>query len=296
MSFKSGFVSIIGRPNVGKSTLMNKICGEKLAIMSSKPQTTRNVIKAFVTTDDYQIIFLDTPGMHVPKTRLGEYMMTVAKSSTQDVDAVVVVYDVSAKISIEKTLSDVGLDKPMKTPVFLVLNKIDLIEKEDLLAFIAKAVELYDFAAIVPVSAKNNDGVDTLMEEITKVLPEGPQYYPEDLLTDQPEREIVAELIREKILKCTSDEVPHGVGIEIMEFKGNQSNGVISIKADIYCEKSSHKGILIGKNGAMLKKIGEFARKDIEKLLDSKVYLQLWVKVKDDWRNKDSVLKTLGYK
>lgn len=296
MSFKSGFVSIIGRPNVGKSTLMNKLCGEKLAIMSSKPQTTRNVIKAFVTTDDYQIVFLDTPGMHVPKTRLGEYMMTVAKSSTQDVDAVVVVYDVSAKISIEKTLSDVGLDKPMNMPVFLVLNKIDLIEKEDLLGYIAKANELYEFSAIIPVSAKNNDGVDCLVEEITKILPEGPRYYPEDLLTDQPEREIVAELIREKILKCTSDEVPHGVGIEIMEFKANQSNGVTSIKADIYCEKSSHKGILIGKNGAMLKKIGEFARKDIERLLDAKVYLQLWVKVKDDWRNKDSVLKTLGYK
>ena len=294
-AFRSGFVSIIGKPNVGKSTLMNSICGEKMAIMSSKPQTTRNVIKAFVTTDEYQIIFLDTPGMHVPRTKLGEFMVGEAKSGLHDVDAVLLVYDVSSKTTLEKTVADIGLDESCDVPVILVLNKIDIVEKENLLGIIAKAGELYDFKTIVPLSARSGDGIDVLMTEIVNLLPEGPLYYPEDLITDQTEREIVAELIREKVLKCTNDEVPHGVGVEIMEFK-TKDNGVVSIKADIYCEKESHKGILIGKQGSMLKKIGEYARRDAEHLLGSKVYLQLWVKVKPDWRNKDSVLKTLGYK
>ncbi len=295
MGFRSGFIAIAGRPNVGKSTLLNTICGEKVAITSSKPQTTRNVIKAFLTNERFQMIFLDTPGLHVPKTKLGEFMVKTASDSLKDVDAVVLMIEATDEKPGSGNLFAIDLLKELKIPVFLVINKIDLIQKDRLLGLITVYKDLYDFKAIIPVSAFKKKGIDDLILALEAELPIGPKFFPDDTFTDQPEREIAAELIREKILISTNDEVPHGTGVEIMLFKERPS-GMIEIQGTIFCEKESHKGILIGKNGSMLKKIGTLARKDLESLFGTKVFLQLWVKVKPDWRNKDTMLKTLGYK
>ena len=277
--FKSGFVALIGRPNVGKSTLMNQIIGQKIAITSKKPQTTRNKIQTVYTCDEGQIVFLDTPGIHKAKNKLGEYMVHVANESMDDTDVLIFVVDASKKIQetereIAKNISKTGL------PCILVLNKVDLMKKEDLLPIIADYSSMHDFASIVPVSAKNNDGVDILLHDIEDYLEEGPEFYD-------------SEIIREKLLWLLDKEVPHGIAIEITKMQEKEK--ITNIYATIYCEKASHKGIIIGKHGEMLKKIGTMARGDIEKMLDKKVYLELWVKVKSDWRNSDFLIKNFGF-
>ncbi|AUS96391.1 GTPase Era [Clostridium thermosuccinogenes] len=296
MSFKSGFVTIVGRPNVGKSTLLNRFAGEKIAIISEKPQTTRNSIKAVITDEDSQIIFIDTPGVHKPKTKLGEYMISVVQESLNEVDIVLFLVEATDSAPGAGDQYIIEQLKDLKTPVFLLINKIDLVKKEQLLAVIANYKNLMDFAEIIPISAVNNEGIDIVLKEIRKRLPDGPKYFPDDMLTDQPEKAIVAELIREKILELLSDEVPHGTGIEVISFKERTNKELIDIDATIYCEKESHKAIIIGKEGRMLKKIGSRSREDIERFLGTRVYLRLWVKVKDDWRNSDAMLKTLGYR
>jgi len=295
MSFKSGFVTIIGRPNVGKSTLLNKIAGEKIAITSNKPQTTRNTIRTVVTNKEYQMIFIDTPGIHKPKTKLGEYMVDAATGTMKDVDAVLFL--------VEATEGRAGVGdnyiieqlKNVKTPVILVINKVDKVKKETILALIQHYSELLDFKTVIPISALQGEGVEIVLGELVKLLHEGPQYFPDDMLTDQPEKVIVAEMIREKLLNLLEDEIPHGIGVEVMTFKERPGKGILDIQATIYCERDSHKGIVIGKQGAVLKKIGTLARVDIERFLGTKVYLELWVKVKADWRNSNAMLKTLGY-
>lgn len=296
MSFKSGFVTIVGRPNVGKSTLSNRLAGEKISIISNKPQTTRNTIKNIINTEDSQIIFLDTPGIHKPKTKLGEYMVNLAENTLNEVDIVLYLTEATDE---EPGAGDTYIMeqlKLLKTPVFLIINKIDLIRKEQLFTRINKFTAFMDFKAVIPISAINNEGTDIVLGEIKKLLPEGPKYFPDDIITDQPEKMIAAELIREKILELILEEVPHGTGVEVISFKERKGKELIDIEANIYCEKETHKGILIGKEGKMLKKIGSNARGDIENLLGVKVFLQLWVKVKPDWRNSDNMLKTLGYK
>lgn len=296
MPFKSGFVTLVGRPNVGKSTLVNKLTGEKISIISNKPQTTRNTIKTIINTEDCQIIFIDTPGIHKPKTKLGEYMVNLAETTMNEVD--IVLYLVEATDS-EPGTGDRHIAeqlKTLKTPVFLIINKIDLVKREKILELITKFSSLMNFMSVIPVSALNDEGTDVILKEIKKRLPEGPKYFPDDVLTDQPEKMIAAELIREKILQLVSEEVPHGTGVEVISFKDRPGKDIIDIEANIYCEKETHKGILIGKEGKMLKKIGSLSRVEIENLLGSKVFLQLWVKVKPDWRNSDNMLKTLGYK
>jgi len=296
MSFKSGFVTIVGRPNVGKSTLVNRFAGEKISIISSKPQTTRNTIKTIINENDSQIIFLDTPGIHKPKTKLGEYMVNLAESTLNEVDVVLFLVEATDKEPGAGDLFILEQLKNLKTFVFLVINKIDMVKKEQILVTIKNYSSLMDFKSIIPISALEDDGTDIVLKEIKKLLPEGPRYFPDDLITDQPEKMIAAELIREKILNMVNEEVPHGVGVEVMSFKERTSKELVDIEANIYCERESHKGILIGKEGKMLKKIGSSSRLDIENLLGTKVNLKLWVKVKPDWRNSDNMLKTLGYK
>ncbi len=294
MSYKSGFISVIGKPNVGKSTLLNALTGEKIAIMSNKPQTTRNTIRAVITNDECQLVLIDTPGIHKPKTKLGEFMVNVASDTIKEVDLIFFL----AEATSQPESLDVSIIEQLKqvnTPVFLILNKVDIVEKERLLTIIARYSELMDFKAVIPVSALKKDGLDIILKEALKYIPEGEKFFPDDTLTDQPEKVIAAEMIREKLLLNLDDEVPHGVGVEIMSFK-ERKDGLISIQATIFCEKNSHKGIIIGKQGAMLKKIGSAARFEIERLLDTKVFLELWVKIKPDWRNNDSMLKDLGYK
>lgn len=290
-SFHSGFVAIVGRPNVGKSTLMNALLGEKLAIVSNKPQTTRNRILGVSTQANSQIVFLDTPGLHTPRTRLGEYMMQAARDALAGIDGLMVVVDATAIGKQDRDIvAEMGMRKEKKT---LVLNKIDLLQKDRLLAIIQSFADAgYD--EIVPLSALTGDGVEELRRALIAMLPEGPRYFPDDTLTDQPERFICAELIREKALLHLKDEVPHGIGVEILGLK-KISDGLTEIDATIYCERSAHKGIIIGKNGAMLKTIGAEARADIEALLDAHVNLRLWVKVREDWRNRRDDLRTLGY-
>jgi len=295
MKFKSGFVTIIGRPNVGKSTLLNRLSGEKIAITSDKPQTTRNAIKSIITDNDSQIIFIDTPGIHKPKNKLGEYMVNVAQGNITGVDAVVFIVEAEEGGIGPGDLYIIDQIKELKIPVFLLINKIDLFPKESILKIIMSYSQKMEFNSIIPISALNNQGTDIVVKELKKVLPNGPKYYPDDEITDQPEKIIVAELIREKILRLLSDEVPHGVGVEIMMFKERKGKDIIDIQATIFCEKDSHKGILIGKEGKMLKRIGMNARTDIEKFLGTKVFLELWVKVKSDWRNNNNMLNTLGY-
>lgn len=294
--FKSGFVSIVGRPNVGKSTLTNRLLGEKISIVSSKPQTTRNTIRTIINTDDSQIIILDTPGIHKPKNKLGEYMVNLAENTLNEVDAVLFIAEATDEKPGAGDIYIIDQLKALKTPVVLILNKIDLIKKEQLLEKIKNFTALMEFEAVVPISALNDEGTGIVLNEIVKVLPEGPKFFPDDIITDQPEKMIAAELIREKILELIQDEVPHGTGVEIMSFKERQGKDLIDIEATIYCERETHKGILIGKEGSMLKKIGTLSRTEIENLLGVKVFLKLWVKVKPDWRNSDNMLKTLGYK
>ncbi len=290
--YKSGFVTLIGRPNVGKSTLMNYLIGQKIAITSNKPQTTRNRIQTVLTTEEGQIVFVDTPGIHKAKNKLGEYMVNVAERTLNEVDVVLWLVEPSTFIGAgEKHIVDQL--KKVKTPVVLVINKVDMVKKEEVLTFIDAYRKIYDFAAIVPVSARSGENTDELVKVIMKYLPYGPQFYDEDTITDQPERQIVAELIREKALHCLNDEIPHGIAVAIDSMKYRRK--IVDIDATIICERDSHKGIIIGKQGAMLKKIGSTARFEIERMLDCKVNLQLWVKVKKDWRDSDFLIKNFGY-
>lgn len=294
MSYKSGFVTIIGRPNVGKSTLINKIIGQKVAITSDKPQTTRSRIQCVLTRDDAQIIFLDTPGIHKPKFKLGEYMLKAAEGTLKEVDAIFFVIDATEKFGGGEKYILERLNTTTK-PVILVVNKVDLIEREKLLPIIDEYSTRRDFAAVVPISAADGTNVDELIKETKKFLPEGVQYYPADMVTDQPERLIIAELIREKLLHATQEEIPHVIAVDLEEFT-TRDNGTIFIRATIYVERDSQKGILIGKGGAMLKKVGKEARPEIEMLLGTKIFLDLWVKVKHDWRNSIGALQSLGLK
>ncbi|MBR5535177.1 MAG: GTPase Era [Clostridia bacterium] len=293
-NFKSGFITIVGRPNVGKSTLLNALTGEKIAIVSNKPQTTRNKVLTILTDEESQIIFVDTPGVHAPRTKLGEYMNKVVNDAVNEVDAVLFVTEATSKLqNNEKEIITDLFNK--KIPVILIINKADTVKnKEDMLSLIADATTLGDFASIIPVSALKKDGVKNVLTEIKRLLPQGPMYYPEDMITDQTEREIVSEIIREKMLRLLDKEVPHGTAVEIEYMK--EGDSLTKIGAVIFCEKASHKGIIIGKGGEMLKRIGSYARGDIEKLLDKKVFLELWVKVKEDWRNSNFLLKEFGYK
>lgn len=293
-SFKSGFVTIIGRPNVGKSTLLNYLIGEKLSIISNKPQTTRNNIQAILSKGDYQIIFIDTPGMHKPRHKLGEYMVNVAKKTLEEVDLILFLTTPDEEIGAgDKHI--IEQLKNVKTPVIMVLNKIDMVKKETTAAAVKNYSQVFQFKEIVPISARSGENVETLLNLIIENINEGPQYFPGDMITDQPEKFIISEIIREKILKNMQDEIPHGTAVEVMMLKENEKNGVININSTIYCEKESHKSMIIGKNGSMIKKIGESARMDIERLLDTRVYLELWVKVKKDWRDNPTTLKNLGY-
>ena len=292
-NFKSGFATLIGRPNVGKSTLMNRLIGQKIAITSNKPQTTRTRIQTVLTTEDGQIVFVDTPGIHKAKNKLGEYMVHVAERSLNEVDVVLWLVEPSTFIGAgERHILDQL--KKVKTPVILVINKIDMVKKEELLPAIDTYRKEYDFADIVPVSARSGDNTDELVKVILKYLPYGPQFYDEDTVTDQPERQIVAELIREKALHCLNEEIPHGIAVAIDRMKMERK--VMHIDATIICERDSHKGIIIGKQGSMLKKIGSTARYEIERLLDCKVNLKLWVKVQKNWRDSDYMMKNFGYR
>ncbi|MEN8906627.1 MAG: GTPase Era [Clostridiales bacterium] len=296
MTFKSGFVSIIGKPNVGKSTLLNILTKEKVAITSKKPQTTRNTIKSVVTTDDCQIIFMDTPGIHKPRNELGKYMVGKAEDSIKEVDAVLFVVEVLNKKLTTIELNIVEILKKLKVPKILIINKIDLVKnKEEILIMIDEYNKLMDYDYVIPVSAINEEGLNQVMESVKNILPEGPKYFPDDTLTDQPEKQIMAEVIREKSFNLLSDEIPYGIGVEIISFKDEKEGEILSIQANLYCEKNSHKGIIIGKKGSMLKSIGTEARKEMENLMGTKVYLELWVKVKIDWRNNKNMLKNLGY-
>lgn len=294
--FKSGFVTIIGRPNVGKSTLMNKMIGQKIAITSSKPQTTRNRIQTVYHDERGQIIFLDTPGIHKAKNKLGEYMVNAAESTFKEVDLVLWLVEPTTFIGKgERHIAEV-LQKS-QAPVILVMNKIDTVKKAEILECIATYKDILDFAEIVPVSAVTGESVDELVTTMFDYLEEGPQYYDEDTITDQPERQIVAELIREKALRLLSDEIPHGIAVSIDQMKDRPGKrALVDIDATIVCERDSHKGIIIGKQGGMLKKIGTNAREDIEDFLQAKVNLKLWVKVKKDWRDSDFLLKNFGFK
>lgn len=292
--FKSGFISIVGKPNVGKSTLINKLMGEKIAIVSSKPQTTRTKITGVYTDEEAQLVFVDTPGMHNARNKLGEFMNREVKTAASDVDVILYLIDITAKDKDTNTELIQSLPVGGAT-VFLVINKIDLATKEEILPVIAQLNELYDFAEIIPVSAQKGTGVQELINVIKKYVPEGPKYFPDDTLTDQPERIIAAEIIREKIFRLLNDEIPFGTAVDLEKMAYDESRDITEISAVIYCEKASHKGMIIGKGGAMLKRIGSEARRDIEKMLDGKVFLKMWVKVEDDWRNKNSAIKNLGY-
>ena len=291
--FHSGFVSLVGRPNVGKSTLMNCLIGEKIAITSHKPQTTRNKITSILTKEDFQCVFLDTPGIHKPKSKLGEYMVRSAETTFNEVDLVLMLIEPTTEI---QAMDQYVLErlKNVKTPVVLVINKIDSVKKEEILPAIATYKDIYDFAEIVPVSARNGNNTEELLKAVMKYLPYGPQFYDEDTITDQPERQIVAELIREKALHSLQEEIPHGIAVAIDSMK--MKNKVMHIDATIICERDSHKGIIIGKQGNMLKKIGSTARYEIEKMLDCQVNLKLWVKVKKDWRDSEYLMKNFGYR
>lgn len=293
--FKSGFVSIVGRPNVGKSTLMNNVVGEKIAIMSDKPQTTRNTIQAVYTDEEMQIVFLDTPGIHKPKNKLGEFMVKAATEAFKNVDLILFVVDDSKKIGPgdRKIIEDL---RSVKTPIILVVNKIDQLDQKDELFDIIK---MYDregiFKEIVPISALKGKNTDTLIKVIQNYLEEGPKYFPDYMITDQPERVLIAELIREKVLHYLNDEIPHGVAVEIEKMKARNDKEIVDVSVVIYCERDSHKGIIIGKNGRKLKGIGKSARQDIELLLGSQINLQLWVKVKENWRNLQNYINNFGY-
>lgn len=293
MISKAAMITICGRPNVGKSTLTNALAGEKIAIVSNKPQTTRNRITAVCQRGETQFVFLDTPGFHKPRTRLGDYMVNVVRQSVADVDAVVLVVEPVASLGPQERELIASI-KAANCPAVLAINKLDTVEPEKLLAVIALYSEAYAFNAIVPISAKTGDGVEELLKELDKFAVESPALFPEGVTTDQPEKQVCAELIREKLLLNLEREVPHGTAVEITRFS-ERDDGIIDLEATIYCEKASHKGIIIGKHGAMLKKIGEDARKDIEEFMGTKVFLQTWVKVKEKWRDSNSLLRNFGY-
>ncbi len=292
--FKSGFVSIVGRANVGKSTLLNKILGEKVAIVSSKPQTTRTKIMGIHTEKDLQIIFIDTPGIHKAKNKLGEFMNKSAKQAAANVEVVLYMVDITKKDieSDKKAIEGLMLNN---TNVILVINKIDLLAKSEILPFIQLYSKLYQFSEIIPISAQNGDGVERLLEIIKKFLPEGPKYFPDDMITDQPERVIAAEMIREKLFILLQEEIPYGVAVEIEKMEYDEKRNLTDIIAAIHCEKQSHKRIIIGKNGSMLKRVGTEARMDIERFLNTRVFLELWVSVEENWRNRNNELKNFGY-
>lgn len=295
-NFKSGYVSVVGRPNVGKSTLLNAIIGEKISAISSKPQTTRQNITFIHTDDDSQIIFLDTPGIQRPKNKLGEFMLTESKESIDEADVITYIVDTSKKIGkAERSIIDILKEYEGKIPIILLINKVDTIKKDELLEIISMYAEEEIFNEIIPISAMKNDGVDIYIETLKKYLKPGPMYYPEDMITDKNERFIVAEIIREKGLRYLNEEVPHGLAISIEKFKKREDKNIYDIEANIYVERDSHKGILIGKGGSMLKRIGTEAREDAERLLDAKVNLQIWVKVEKNWRERDNLVKRFGY-
>ena len=293
--FKSGFITILGRPNVGKSTFMNHVLGQKVAIMSDKPQTTRNKIQGVYTTDTAQMIFIDTPGIHKPKHQLGEHMMRVAKRTLKETEVILFVVNATEK----KGPGDeyiLNLIKDTKTPVILVINKIDLIHPDELPEIIERYSNEFEFADVVPISALQGTNTTNLLDVIESHLEEGPMYYPKDRVTDHPEHFIVSELIREKILLLTEQEIPHSIGVEVTKMKREDDREKVKVEAIIYVERDSQKGMVIGKGGKMLKRVGTLARKDIEALLGDKVYLELWVKVQKDWRNKPQFIRNLGYK
>ena len=290
---KNAMITIAGRPNVGKSTLTNALVGEKVAIVSNKPQTTRGRITGVVARGETQFVFMDTPGFHRARTRLGEYMDKVVRESVADVDAVVLVVEPIPSVGKQEQ-ELIAQIKNARVPAILAVNKIDMVEKPELLSVIAAYAAVHSFDAVVPISAQRGEGLDELLDELDKFAEEGPHLFPDDVFTDQPEKQLCAEIIREKLLWCLEREVPHGTAVVITRFE-ERDDGVIEIDATIYCEKASHKGIIIGKHGDMLKKIGEMARKDIETLLDTKVYLQTWVKVKENWRDSMSLLRNFGF-
>ena len=290
---KSAMITIAGRPNVGKSTLLNALVGEKIAIVSNKPQTTRNRISAILNRGDTQFVFLDTPGFHKPRTKLGDYMVGVVNESVSDVDAVILIVEPIAGAGKQEEALIAQLHK-QNAPALLVINKIDTVEKDTLLEVIASYQDLYPFDACIPISAKRRDGLQELLQELDRYAVPGPQLFPDDMITDQPERQIVAEIIREKLLWNLEREIPHGTAVEITKFS-ERDDGVIEIDATIYCEKASHKGIIIGKQGAMLKNISTMARHDCERFLGAKIYLQTWVKVKENWRDNPNLIRNFGY-
>ncbi len=290
---KAAMITVCGRPNVGKSTLTNALVGEKIAIVSNKPQTTRNRITAIVNRGDIQFVLMDTPGFHKPRTRLGDYMVNVVKESVADVDCVLLLVEPVASIGPQENALIERL-KETGVPSLLVINKIDSVDKTRLLEVMAVYSAAYDFDAILPISAKTGEGLEELLSEMEKYAEEGPHLFPDDMITDQPERQICAELVREKLLKCLDKEIPHGTAVEVTRFS-ERENGIIDLEVTIYCEKDSHKGIIIGKKGAMLKKIGELAREDIESFMGTKVYLQTWVKVKENWRDSMAQLRNFGF-
>ena len=292
---KSGFVTIIGRPNVGKSTLMNKLIGQKIAITSNKPQTTRNRIQTVYTDERGQIVFLDTPGIHKAKNKLGEYMVNVAEQTLKEVDLIMWLVEPSTFIGEGERHIVEQLQK-VKTPVILIINKVDTVKKGEILTFIDVYRKIYDFAEIIPVSALKGTNTDDVLDTIFEYFSDGPLFYDEDTITDQPMRQIVAELIREKALKCLNEEIPHGIAVYIDQMKDRKSGKIVDIDATIVCEKDSHKGIVIGKQGAMLKKIGSAARYEIERMMETQINLKLWVKVRKEWRDNDTQLKNFGYK
>lgn len=291
---KSGFVTLIGRPNVGKSTLMNHLIGQKIAITSNKPQTTRNRIQTVYTDERGQIVFLDTPGIHKAKNKLGEYMVNVAERTMNEVDVILWLVEPSTFIGAGERHIVEQL-KRTKTPVILIINKVDTVDKKEIIKYMDTYRKVYDFAEIIPVSALRAQNLDTVLDQIFKYLPYGPMFYDEDTITDQPQRQIVAEMIREKALRCLDEEIPHGIAVAIDQMKERKGGGMFDIDATIICERDSHKGIIIGKGGSMLKRIGSEARRDIENMLEAKVNLQLWVKVKKDWRDSDFLMKNFGY-
>lgn len=293
MISKTAMITICGRPNVGKSTLTNALVGEKIAIVSNKPQTTRNRISAVVNRGDTQFVIIDTPGFHKPRTRLGDYMVNVVKESVVDVDAVMLLVEPIANIGRQEE-ELIARIKETGVPAILVINKIDTVEKTELLEVMALYSAAHDFDAIIPMSAKNGEGIDELLAELEKYAQEGPQLFPDDMICDQPEKQICAELVREKLLLCLDKEIPHGTAVEVTRFS-ERDNGIIDLDVTIYCEKASHKGIIIGKQGAMLKKIGELARADIEAFMGTKVFLQTWVKVKENWRDSTAQLRNFGF-
>lgn len=293
--YKSGFVTLIGRPNVGKSTLMNRLIGQKIAITSNKPQTTRNRIQTVFTSEEGQIIFLDTPGIHKAKNKLGEYMVSVAERTLQEVDLILWLVEPSTFIGAgERHIAEQLVRS--RTPVFLIINKIDTVGKAEILTYIDAYKDILEFAEIIPVSALKGENTDELIHNMFRYLPEGPQFYDGDTITDQPERQIVAEMVREKALRNLNEEIPHGIAVAVDRMRERSQGDLIDIDATIVCEKDSHKGIIIGKQGGMLKKIGSQARRDMENLLDCKVNLKLWVKVKKDWRDSDFLIKNFGYR